>query len=649
MKKSKLKMKITAAVVSVIVFILLMIFLFSGDNFDLLKSIFLEKHTREELQDKLRDFGIKGYITISILAMFQIVIAFLPAEPIQVIAGITFGFLRGLAACMVGVVIGNTVMYLLYKAYGDKLNEYFDKNLELDIEKAGASGKVTALIFILYFLPAIPYGMICFFAATMRMKYPKYLLVTALGAIPSVCIGVGLGHMAISASWIISALVFVAIVAILITLMNHKDALLKKANAYLAKEKEPYSTKTKVRSYNHRILDVLYVLSRIVFFIRGVKVKYTKKIDEPVCPSIVLCNHGAFVDFAFAGTLLRKKSPNFIVNRMYFYKRSLATLLRSLGCFPKSMFTADLESMKNSMQVIRSGGMLAFMPEARLSTAGSFEDIQEGTFAFLKKMGVPIYTVKISGDYLASPKWGKGGIRRGSVVEAELDVLFSKEELAVISEDELRAAVTERLFYDEFAWLETKPKVKYHSRKLAKGLENILAICPECKQMHTIVTKGHTVSCEKCGFTRKINNRYAFTDPVPFKNFAEWYKWQYTQFEEQILNDPEYSLSDDVLLKSPSVNGESLLRVSGSGKCTLDRSGLRFVGKKDGRPHEVFFPLSYIYRLLFGAGENFEIYDGKEICFFVPKDGRTCVDWYVTSRILKDNEKTFLSDQRNQL
>ena len=645
MKNKKLRLKIISAFAFAIAFALLMLFLFSGDNFEILRSIFLEEHTKEELQDKLRDFGIKGYITISILAMLQILIAFLPAEPVQVIAGITFGFIRGLAACMVGVIVGNSIMYLLYKIFGDRLTAYFDKNLELDVEKAGASGKVTALVFILYFLPAIPYGMICFFAATMRMKFPKYLLVTALGALPSVCIGVGLGHMAISASWIISAIVFAVLVSLLIIVMNNKDVLLKKANDYLTKSKEPFSTKIKVKPYKRGILDFLDVCARIIFFVRGVKVKYTRKADLPEGAAIVLCNHGAFVDFAFAGTLLKKRCPHFIVNRMYFYKRSVSWILRKVGSIPKSMFTADLESMKNSMQVIKSGGVLAFMPEARLSTAGKFEDIQEGTFAFVKKMGVPVYTVKISGDYLASPKWGKGGIRRGAVVEAEFDILFTADEIIAASENEVKERALERLYYDDFKWLEERPKIRYRSPRLAEGLENILAICPECKQMHTLTAKGHKVICKNCGFEREINNRYAFKNPTPFKNFSEWYSWQCGEFEKMIKEDESFSLTDSVHLKSPSVTGDTLLRISGSGICTLDRTGLKFVGRKDGEPHELFFPINSMYRLLFGAGENFEIYNGREICFFVPTDGRSAVDWYIASRIIKDETDTVLIER----
>jgi hypothetical protein len=39
---------------------------------------------------------------------------------------------------------------------------------------------------------------------------------------------------------------------------------------------------------------------------------------------------------------------------------------------------------------------------------------------------------------------------------------------------------------------------------------------------------------------------------------------------------------------------------------------------------------------LFGAGENFEVYVGKEIYYFVPEERRSAVEWYITSMLLWD-------------
>ena len=177
----------------IILLALLLLLLLSGGNLEIIKSVFIVDYTNDQIQDKLSDLGFRGWITVVILSMLQVVIPFLPAEPVQVLAGLAFGFPVGLACCMIGVFLGNTFIFMLYKLLGDKIGEYFVKNLHFDLEKAACSTQLTLIIFIMYFLPAIPYGMICFLAVSMGMKYPRYIIVTILGSIPSVCIGVGLG------------------------------------------------------------------------------------------------------------------------------------------------------------------------------------------------------------------------------------------------------------------------------------------------------------------------------------------------------------------------------------------------------------------------------------------------------------------------
>ena len=636
----KTRLKILTYILLPIVLSLLLWMCFSGGNFEIVKSVFTDNLTNEEVHERLINLGIRGYATIVILAMLQVVFAFLPAEPVQVIAGVAFGFPIGLLCCTIGVLLGNSIIFLLYKILGDKMKEYFDRNLNINFEKIGNSKRLVAIIFVLYFLPAIPYGMICFLAASFGMKYPRYITVTLLGSIPSICIGVGLGHIAVRASWIISVIVFAVLVLLLVIIGVKRKAIFDKINSYI--DKPQYSSKTTVQSYKASRLFIPYVISRIVFFFRGLKVKYTNEVGEIEAPSIVLCNHGAFIDFAYAGTLLRKKSPNFIVARLYFYKKWFGNLLRSFGCFPKSMFAMDIESAKNCVRVLRGGGVLAMMPEARLSTVGKFEDIQEGTYAFLKKSAVPVYTVKIEGDYLASPKWGNG-MRRGSLVEAKLELLFTKEQLAELSLDEIKRGVEDRLYYDEFEWLKTKPNVRYRSKKLAEGLENILSRCPRCNGRYTIKTKGRDVFCERCGKLAALDDRYSFNTDAPFKNFADWYEWQNGELEKEISASPDFALSSPVELKLPSTDGRTTLVSAGRGIAILTREGLTYEGEKFGEPFSIQFPISEIYRLLFGAGEDFEIYVGQQIYYFVPDERRCAVDFYVASAILKDTEKESVS------
>ena len=366
----------------------------------------------------------------------------------------------------------------------------------------------------------------------------------------------------------------------------------------------------------------------------GVKIKAVNKVGVPEKPSIILCNHGSFVDFLYAGMLVRKLKPHFIVARLYFYNNHLGRLLRNVGAFPKSMFATDLENARNCMTVLREKQYLAMMPEARLSTVGRFEDIQDATYAFLKKAGVSIYTVKINGDYFADPKWGKG-FRRGAEVEAELDILYTAEQVAELSLEQLQRGIEQRLDYDEFRWLESRPHIRYRSKQMAEGLENILAVCPVCHGKHTITTHKDKICCEHCGELTAVDERYRFAEGFRFQNFAQWYDWQMALLKEEIQGNPEYVLSEEVELRLPS-NGKGLTRFGGRGVCSLSRNGLTYIGRKDGQQVKLNYPLQKVYRVLFGAGQNFEIYDGTEILYFVPNDKRSAVDWYMASMILHD-------------
>ena len=390
----------------------------------------------------------------------------------------------------------------------------------------------------------------------------------------------------------------------------------------------------KVQPVNGFVMNVLYYGVRFYLFLCGVRLKTVNKIGKPEAPSIILCNHGSFIDFIYAAALLRKYKPHFIVARLYFYHSILGWLLRKVGAFPKSMFAMDMENAKNCLTVLRNQEILAMMPEARLSTAGRFEDIQGSTYSFIKKSGVNVYTIKIGGDYLADPKWGKG-FRRGSLVEAELDILYTAEQVKDLSLEQLKQGIEQRLTYDEFQWLRQRPQLHYRSRRMAEGLENILTVCPVCGRKHTIATKKDKVFCKHCGYLTSLNDRYGFDDGFRFADLTQWYDWQTALLAEEIAENENFSLSSKVELRLPGT-GNSLTRHGGHGVCTLTRDGLTYIGTKDGETVELHFTLQRIYRLLFGAGVNFEIYDGTQILFFVPEEKRSAVDWYLASRILHD-------------
>ena len=132
-----------------------------------------------------------------------------------------------------------------------------------------------------------------------------------------------------------------------------------------------------------------------------------------------------------------------------------------------------------------------------------------------------------------------------------------------------------------------------------------------------------------------MDKRYGFAEGFRFKNFAQWYDWQKDLLAKEILDNTDYVLSSKVELRLPG-NGNGLTRHGGQGVCTLSREGLTYEGTKDGENVQLCFPMRQVYRLLFGAGENFEIYNGAEILYFVPNENDPDVGWCDRDAIYKD-------------
>ena len=183
--------------------------------------------------------------------------------------------------------------------------------------------------------------------------------------------------------------------------------------------------------------------------------------------------------------MLFKERVHFVAARLYFNHKLVGNLLSATGAFPKSMFTNDITSVKNCLKVIKNGEILAMMPEARLSTVGNFEDVQPSTYSFLQKMNVAVYVLNINGSYLSNPKWGKG-LRKGAVVEAELNELFKAGELKDLSLDQIKDKIETSINYNEWDWLASHPEIQYKNKDLAEGIENVLTICPRCKEKYSL-------------------------------------------------------------------------------------------------------------------------------------------------------------------
>ncbi len=130
--------------------------------------------------------GIWGRLLFVGMVVLQVVVAFIPGEPIELVAGYAFGFWKGSLLTLAGFLIGSWIVFVLVRKFGMKLVEVFFSKNKLEEIKFLQNPKKTKLIsFLLMLIPGTPKDMLSYFAGLTKLTTLEWLAIVAIGRIPS--------------------------------------------------------------------------------------------------------------------------------------------------------------------------------------------------------------------------------------------------------------------------------------------------------------------------------------------------------------------------------------------------------------------------------------------------------------------------------
>ncbi len=131
--------------------------------------------------------GFLGKITFILMVVFQVVIALVPGEPLEIGAGYAFGAVEGTFLCLIGTALGSVLVFFLVRKFGIKLLEVF---FTFEKIKSGKflqnTKKVKLLVFLMFFLPGTPKDLLTYFVGITDLKFKDFLLVASLARFPSI-------------------------------------------------------------------------------------------------------------------------------------------------------------------------------------------------------------------------------------------------------------------------------------------------------------------------------------------------------------------------------------------------------------------------------------------------------------------------------
>ena len=166
-------------------------------------------------RELVSSYGVGGKLIFVGMVVLQVVVAFIPGEPIELAAGYAFGFLEGSLLTLAGFLIGSWLVFILVRRFGVKLVEVFfsaDKIRAFSFLKNPRKTKVIALLLML--IPGTPKDFLSYFAGLTQLTLRQWLLIVAVGRIPSLITSTATGALAGEENYILS-IVMLGITALL--------------------------------------------------------------------------------------------------------------------------------------------------------------------------------------------------------------------------------------------------------------------------------------------------------------------------------------------------------------------------------------------------------------------------------------------------
>ncbi len=580
----------------------------------------------------VRDLGVIGILLLGVSIFVIFLVPVLSSVVFQMTAGLAYGILLGTVLVGVSIGIGAQLVYLFYHNYKALASQKRSaKLIKLQQQIANSGRSVTAVLFISYFIPGIPFVMLATVGAVSGMKYWKYFLLTFFGPWLEIAFTVALGSVLTSVSPIATMILVVVLLILIVLSFVFKDKII---NTIFTPQKGRIERKVRARAKkpNAELYDIIRRYTcRHILRKRHVRYIDCDNIANSTQPFVILSNHVTRDDFLYVVGACGKHRLNFVCGHYEMYNNKLRPLLHQLGAVPKYLFQTDVNATMEMLRLARSDANLAIFPEGILSTTGDSRSCPEVTGKFLKKLGLQIFVVNIRGGYKRKPKYRQSVL--DSNIEVQLVDHISAEALQTMPTADIDARLADDLHHSESSWLLTQPESSDDCSSIALGLHNILYQCPACGQLYSTDSCDNSIYCTHCGARATMDSRMQLhgmvsSDGVEITSIPMWWQWQSQQSHKLLHSGGQlvssqaqlYTLDED----KPHANFRVLV---GSGQVSLTADGLHFVGDKDGQPFSWHVPMANMPSISYGAGKYIECYYGKQYYYFLLDNSQCAAQW----------------------
>lgn len=131
--------------------------------------------------------GIWGKLAFITMVVIQVIVAFIPGEPLELAAGYAFGAVEGTVLSVAGILLGSWIVFLLVRRFGVRLVQVFFSDREIkSLQFLKDPRKTKVVAFLLMMIPGTPKDFLSYFAGLTKLTTAQWLAIVAIARIPSI-------------------------------------------------------------------------------------------------------------------------------------------------------------------------------------------------------------------------------------------------------------------------------------------------------------------------------------------------------------------------------------------------------------------------------------------------------------------------------
>ena len=153
-------------------------------------------------------------------------------EPVEVLAGMSYGPIGGLFVIFLGAFISSVIIFFAVRKFGRGFLYSFvskEKIEKLENSKLFSNPKkIDSILFILFFIPGTPKDLFFYFAGLLPIKPTKFLLISTFARFPSIISSTIAGSSLVEGNWtmiIVTYAVTFALAGIIMYFFNKREKI----------------------------------------------------------------------------------------------------------------------------------------------------------------------------------------------------------------------------------------------------------------------------------------------------------------------------------------------------------------------------------------------------------------------------------------